>query len=120
MITGIEVVFIHTPDPQLADWYEDVLGLSRIYDDGKWIEFTSLGVTRFALDITAENPSPVEKQVFMVCLRVDDINKEVERLSGKGVQFYPDREHTIFDVGANLVATFQDPHGNWLQLSQCK
>jgi len=120
MITGISVTFIHTPDKTLADWYRDVLGLSCVYDDGHWVEFSSACTTRFALDITGADPSPVEKQPIMISFNVDDIQNTVKILHQKGVRFFPDLEDTIFDVGPSLVATFQDPAGNWLQLSERK
>jgi hypothetical protein len=36
------------------------------------------------------------------------------------VRFYPSKEDAIFEAGPSLVATFQDPAGNWMQLSQRK
>ncbi|MHA1355887.1 MAG: hypothetical protein ACTSPK_13495 [Candidatus Heimdallarchaeota archaeon] len=36
----------------------------------------------------------------------------------KGVEFYG--KNKIQDVGPTLVATFCDPEGNWMQLSQRK
>jgi predicted enzyme related to lactoylglutathione lyase len=56
----------------------------------------------------------------MISFRVDDIKAAVESFSANGVQFYPSKEESVFDVGPALVATFQDPDGNWLQLSQTK
>jgi hypothetical protein len=44
----------------------------------------------------------------------------VRALAAKGVRFYPSAEETIFDVGPSLVATFEDPDGNWVQLNQPK
>ena len=120
MITGISVTYIHTPNRALADWYRDMLGLSCVYDDGHWVEFSSECTTRFALDITGPDPSPVEKQSIVISFSVDDIHATVQNLHQKGVLFFPDHEHTIFDVGPSLVATFQDPEGNWLQLSEKK
>ena len=62
----------------------------------------------------------VEKQAVMISFRVDDIEIAVAELVAKGVKFYPSKEKAIFDVGPSLVATFVDPDGNWMQLSQPK
>ena len=120
MITGIDVVFIHTPHSELGAWYAEVLGLPRGYGDSHWQEFSLQGGSRFALDFTAYPRSPVEKQAIMISFKVEDIHAAVKDLAGKGVRFYPDGENTVFDAGPSLVATFQDPDGNWVQLSQRK
>jgi hypothetical protein len=120
MITGIDVVFIHTPHPELGDWYAETLGLSKGYGDDHWQEYRLSSGSRFALDFTAYPRSAVEKQAMMISFRVEDIHAAVRALSEKGVRFYPANESTVFDVGPSLVATFQDPDGNWVQLSQPK
>lgn len=58
----------------------------------------------------------------MISFAVEDIHAAVKDLAGKGVRFYPDNDiaKTIFDVGPSLVATFEDPDGNFMQLSQRK
>jgi len=58
------------------------------------------------------------KQAILLSFKVDDIRREVEALAGRGVRFYPSAETVIFDVGPSLIATFIDPDGNWMQLSQ--
>jgi predicted enzyme related to lactoylglutathione lyase len=76
--------------------------------------------TRFAIDHIHFPSSVVQRQAVMISLRVDDIHSAVEAMAKKGVRFYPSKEKTIFDVGPTLVATFEDPEGNWLQLNQIK
>lgn len=120
MITGIDVVYIHTPYKELGDWYKNTLGLEPGFGDDHWQEFAVENGSRFALDFTSYPKSVVEKQSIMLSFRVDDINAAVENLSSKGVKFHPSKAEAIFDVGPALVATFQDPDGNWLQLSQPK
>ncbi len=120
MIKGIDVVFIHTPHKELGDWYTKILGLEPGFHDGHWQEFVIENGSRFALDFTSYPQSVIEKQSIMVSFVVDDINVAVEHFSSTGVKFYPTKEETIFDVGPAFVATFQDPDGNWLQLSQTK
>jgi predicted enzyme related to lactoylglutathione lyase len=117
MIQGIDVVFLHSPDKDLAQWYAEVLGLKVHLSDGPWTEFKTGRVARFAVEHT-DSPYEVENQSIMISFRVDDISQAVESLAGRGVNFYPSKETTIFRAGNSMVATFQDPVGNWVQLSQ--
>jgi len=120
LILGIDVVYLHTPHPELADWYTDVLGLSKGYGDGHWQEFSLQSGGRFALDFTSFPRSVVEKQSVMISYRVTDIAEAVQVFTERGVKFFNSADGVIFDAGPSLVATFQDPDGNWLQLSQAK
>jgi predicted enzyme related to lactoylglutathione lyase len=120
MIRGIDVVYIHTPHRELGQWYADTLGLERGYGDEHWQEFQMADGSRFAVDRTGFPRSAIEKQAVMISFRVEDLQAAVQELASRGVEFYPSREATIFDVGPALVATFQDPDGNWVQLSQRK
>ena len=120
MILGINVAFIHTPHHALADWYADVLGLPQGYNSDGWRSFQVSEGSRFAIDYTTFPRSAVEKQAIILSFKVDNIRQEVETLAGRGVTFYPSAEKAIFDVGPSLVATFIDPDGNWMQLSQRK
>lgn len=120
MIEGIDVVFIHTSSPDLAAWYRETLGLTVTYDDGHWTEFkTTETSSRFALDFISDSPTPVEEQAVVISFKVMDINDVVNQLKQRGVSFYNPAQ-PIFDVGPSLIASFQDPEGNWLQLSQRK
>jgi hypothetical protein len=122
MIKGIGVAYIHTPNKKLADWYETTLGLKRGYGDATWQEFQMDKGSRFAFDFVSYPSSTVQKQSIVLSFEVDDIRKTVDDLAGKGVRFYPDNDktRTIFDVGPSLVATFEDPDGNFVQISQVK
>ena len=120
MILGIDVAFIHTPHRALAAWYADVLGLPQGYGDDGWQSFRVSEGSRFAVDYTTSPRYAVEKQAIILSFKVDDLRQEVETLAGRGVRFYPSAETAIFDVGPSLVATFIDPDGNWMQLSQRK
>lgn len=120
MIIGIDVVYLHSDHCELGDWYSEVLGLAKGYGDAHWQEFQTEAGSRFAVDYTAYPRSVVEKQAVIVSFKVDDIEKAVEELAAKGVKFYPSKKETIFNVGPSLVATFADPDGNWMQLSQPK
>jgi len=78
--------------------------------------------SRFAFDFVSYPSSTVQKQSIVLSFEVDDIRKTVDDLAAKGVRFYPDNDKTktIFDVGPSLVATFEDPDGNFVQISQVK
>lgn len=122
MIKGIAVTYIHTPNKKLADWYENTLGLKKGYGDETWQAFDTAQGSTFALDFVSYPSSTVQKQAIMISFAVDDINAAVEELAKKGVRFYPDNDKskTIFDAGPSLVATFEDPDGNFVQISQKK
>lgn len=122
MVKGIDVTYIHTPNKELASWYEEKLGLKKGYGDEAWQAFDTENGSRFALDFISYPSSTVQKQSIMISFAVEDIHAAVEDLAAKGVRFYPDndKEQTIFDVGPSLVATFEDPDGNFMQLSQAK
>lgn len=122
MIKGIGTAYIHTPNKALADWYADKLGLKKGYGDAGWQAFDLPQGSTFAMDFIGFPSSTVQKQPIMISFAVDDIHKAVEELAQKQVRFYPDNDktRTIFDVGPALVATCEDPDGNFFQLSQRK
>lgn len=120
-ILGIDVAYLHTPNgAQLAEWFAETLGLNVGYSDEQWYSLTTKEGSDFGLDVTRFPRSAVEAQPVMLSWGVDDIHEAVDVLAGRGVRFYPSTKDTIFDVGPKLVATFQDPDGNWHQLSQMK
>ena len=57
---------------------------------------------------------------MVISFKVEDIKKAVQEFAARGVRFYPSAEKTIFDVGPQFIATFEDPDGNWVQLNQTK
>jgi predicted enzyme related to lactoylglutathione lyase len=121
MIKGISVVYLHSPHGEaLADWYSEALGVPVTATHPGWIELGMPSGSRFAIDVTGYPRSVVEKQATIISFEVDDIRAAVDAMATMGVKFYPSREETIFDVGPSLVATFQDPDGNWAQLNQRK
>lgn len=119
-ILGIDVAYLHTSNgAELAEWFTATLGLELGYSDEHWYSLTTKEGSGFGLDVTGFPRSVVEAQPVMLSWGVDDIHEAVEVLAGRGVRFYPTAD-TVFDVGPKLVATFQDPDGNWHQLSQMK
>ncbi|HZE97879.1 MAG TPA: VOC family protein [Planctomycetota bacterium] len=121
MIKGLSVAYLHSPHgDKLADWYTKTLGLDVQASYPGWTEFKMGLGSRFAVDQTSFPRSVVEKQPVMLSFLVDDLRAEVKALAARGVRFYPSEAETIFDVGPSLVATFEDPDGNWVQLNQPK
>lgn len=62
----------------------------------------------------------IEKQAVMISFQVADIRQAVALLQERKIRFAETPDGVIFDAGPSLVATFQDPDGNWMQLSQRK
>jgi extradiol dioxygenase family protein len=122
MIKGIDVTYFHTPNKELSDWYCEKLGLEKGYSDDHWHGINVKEGSGFGFDIIGFPSSTVQKQSIMISFKVDDIHAAVKEFAAKGVRFYPDNdiEKTIFDVGPKLVATCEDPDGNFFQLSQIK
>ena len=120
IISGVDVVYLHSQTPELRAWFREVLGLAPGYGDEHWQEYVFPNGTRFALDFPHEPLSAVEQQPVMISFKVPDLAAAVTALQEKGVCFQPDGEGFIFDVGPTLVASFQDPSGTWHQLSQPK
>ena len=122
MIQGIDVIYLHARDAEkTGKWYEEILGLKVKFktSDCSWQEFDfeKSPPTRFAVEATSLlDASPVEQQGIMISLRVNDVKEAVDTLEKKGVVFFGTPKIKEEDV--SRFATFQDPEGNWLQLSQ--
>ncbi|NHJ03653.1 MAG: VOC family protein [Candidatus Heimdallarchaeota archaeon] len=123
MIKGIDVVFIHVKNPEkMAKWYKENLGFEISYrtSDHTWQEFRmpNSPQTRFALDYSDSNPTEVEQQSIMISFKVDNIQLAISELEKKGIVFWG--KNKVIDVGPTLIATFKDPEGNFVQISQKK
>jgi predicted enzyme related to lactoylglutathione lyase len=118
MIKGLISSGIWSEDIQkeLLPFYRDVVGLPVVLDTP---EFVVLGKDPREPSLTlgthsevkGKNPDPAR---HMVGLETDNVESEVQRLKGKGVNFISDLE-TFEQV---TVATFTDPEGNYVQLLQ--
>ena len=107
----------------MAQWYQETLGvrLGFTTPDKSWQEFdlpTERPPTRFALDSPHGKRSDVEEQSIMISFKVEDIYAVVRSLESKGIELYG--TPTIKEEGPSLFVTFQDPEGNWIQMSQQK
>ena len=118
MIKGLISAGIWSEDIQktLLPFYRDVVGLPVAMDSPEFVVLASdtsapsvtLGTHS---DVKGNNADPAR---HMVGLSTDDIEGEVLRLKGKGVEFIGEIEK--FDQ--ITVATFKDPEGNYIQLLQ--
>ena len=118
MILGIDVAVICSPHRALADGYADVLGLPKGLDNDGWQSFEVADGSHFAIDYTTFPRTAADKQALSLNFKLDHTHQAVERLTARGVSFYPSAETAIFGVGPSLVATFIDPDGNRMQSSQ--
>ena len=116
MLTGLHSVLIWSEDmKRLLPFYRDVLGLKPLIEMEEFAVFPlSPGVglrigTHGEVRGRARDPNRV-----MVNFRVDDCQAGYEQLSQRGVEFTraPTRD------AIHIVATFNDPEGNVLQLLQ--
>src|SRR5688572_19317674 len=115
------VAFAATTDAAKArTFYEDVLGLTFVADDGFALVFDAGGTTLRIPLVQEFQPQPFT----VLGWQVDDVENTVKGLAARGVQFERFRgmdqdEHGIWRpmAGAAGVAWFKDPDGNLLSVS---
>jgi catechol 2,3-dioxygenase-like lactoylglutathione lyase family enzyme len=116
------VAFIPTNDAKKAKaFYQDVLGLKFVSDDGFALVFEANGtMVRIA---RAGKFTP--QQFTILGWRVKKIEAVVKKMSAKGVEFvtFPGMGQETSGVwnapdGAAKVAWFKDPDGNTLSVSE--
>ncbi len=73
---SLALAYIHSPNKQLADWYEETLGLQKGYGDNHWQEFLMKNGSRFGLDFISYPSSTVQKQSIMLSFECSDLNKK--------------------------------------------
>jgi hypothetical protein len=121
VVTGVSVVYIHSANKaKLTKWYQETLGLKASWDAPDWTSFQFANGVKFAIDQQVHPVSLLQKQPIMINFEVKNLKKAIEDLSKKDVKFYPSKADTIVDVGTALVATFIDPDGNFVNISQQK
>lgn len=123
MIKGIEHVAVVTTDvEEAAKFYTEKLGFRELRrletDHSGTIIFVGLGGTEVEL-FEGGTPRPPSGQKDVgyshICLIVDDVDAECDRLKGIGVAL--DMEPLSVEDGMR-VAFFQDPFGNRIELMQ--
>jgi predicted enzyme related to lactoylglutathione lyase len=114
MATDLSVILWTDDTERLVPFYRDTLGLKE-QSQGGFSIFEIGGRQSLAIGQHSEvSGKTKEPYRIMVNLTVDDIQAAYEQLKGKGVQFMRPPEQ---DMGV-MIATFQDPDGNTLQLFQ--
>ena len=108
-------VMIGTDQPDaLARFYGDILGLQRVprFDDPVFLAAGAhIRILRHSA-IAGPTPQPARIQINLF---VHDVRTEWARIAPQGVPFV--REPTLESWGG-VVATMQDPDGNYVQLVQ--
>ena len=118
MIKGVQSVIIWTDDlPRLSGFYRETLGLKQEVTTDGFVAFGADQGAALALgkhsEVSGKSREPYR---VMIDLTVDDCQAEYERLKGKGVSFV--RPPSKDEGDRFIIATFQDPDGNTLQLFQ--
>src|SRR5580698_6040532 len=115
------VAFVPTTDTQKARaFYEDVLGLKFVKDDGFALVFDANGIMLRAAKMKEVTPA----HSTVLGWQVTEIEKMAAALAGKGVVFerfgfFKQDELGIWTApGGDKVAWFKDPDGNILSISQ--
>lgn len=115
------IAFVPTTDSAKArSFYEGVLGLSFVSDDGFALVFNANGV--MIRVVKAQQFTPV--QYTILGWQVKEIEQVIRRLQEKGVQFerfgfFQQDELGIWIApSGDKVAWFKDPDGNVLGVSQ--
>lgn len=113
MFIGMHSVLIWSEDvKRLVPFYRDVLGLKPQMESEGFTVFLLNG-TGLAIGTHSEvQGRSRDPNRMMVNLRVDDCQTEYERLSKHGVAF----SRTPTEDAIHIIATFNDPDGNVLQL----
>lgn len=101
----------------LLPFYRDLLGLKVMFESPEFVVFGEPNTASFALgthsEVKGRNPDPAR---HMSGFSVDDIQGEVKRLKGAGVEFI--EEPTRQGESDFWIATCKDPEGNLVQLFQ--
>lgn len=124
MIRGLEAVLLSSESAKkLAKFYREVVGLKQagVMEIGEnkeeGYEFNLPGANLYILDHFKVKGKSKEPERVMFNLEVSDIEKEVARLKKAKVKPVQDIYHV---QGYGLIATFEDPDGNYFQFVQVR
>lgn len=124
MIRGLESVLIGTENAKkLAAFYRNTVGLKQgtimenpdTKEEGYTLMAGKVGL--YVMDHSKIKGKSKEPARVMFNLEVDDIEKEVKRLKKAKIKVIADTYHV---PGYGLIATFQDPDGNYFQFVQVR
>lgn len=125
IIRGIDSVLLFSENARkLAEFYRDVVGLKTV---SEW-EMGKKGEAVFDFEIKQGGGFSIidhsdikgkakEPKRVIINFEVDDEEKQVNRLKKDGVKLIKDIYHV---EGYGLIATFEDPDGNYFQLVQVR
>jgi predicted enzyme related to lactoylglutathione lyase len=124
VIRGIDGILLGSENAEkLAEFYREIVGLKQemefeMGDAGeKGFSFDLGGVSFVILDHSSVKGKNKGPERFMVNFEVSDLEREVNRLKNAKVKI----EQEIYHVeGYGLVATLEDPDGNFFQMVQVK
>lgn len=125
MIRGLEAVLVGSSNAKrLASFYKSVVGLKQGLvmenpdtDEEAYNMKAGKGPGLYILDHSKVEGMSKDPSRVMFNLEVDDVEKEVKRLKKAKVKVIADIYH-VPEYG--LIATFQDPDGNYFQLVQVR
>ena len=114
------IAFVSTTDPARArDFYERVLGLTFVADEGFALVFDLAGTMLRVTRVDELRPQPFT----VLGWRVDGIETVVRQLAARGVAFerFPGLELDALGIWSSpsgaRIAWFRDPDGNLLSLT---
>ncbi len=122
MLESAELIaFVATADvPRARAFYEDVVGLELIADDGFALVFDAHGTTLRVTQVAEVAVAPYTTLGWLV----PDVVTTIAALAGRGVVFerfdgIDQDEHGIWTApGGGRIAWFKDPDGNTLSVTQ--
>jgi catechol 2,3-dioxygenase-like lactoylglutathione lyase family enzyme len=122
MITGLKMVVLPVTDwERTRQWYMQVLGFEAVYEspEDNWGEYSTgegsanlglWGLPKGYEPIKGDTMTRVAPQPYF---QVEDLDKAVDELSMKGVEF-----EQVFSDDEFKTARFRDPEGHVLYLYQ--
>jgi predicted enzyme related to lactoylglutathione lyase len=122
MLESAELIaFVATADvPRARAFYEDVVGLQLVGDDGFALVFDAHGTTLRVTQVAEVAVAPYTTLGWLV----PDVVTTIAALAGRGVVFerydgIDQDEHGIWTApGGGRIAWFKDPDGNTLSVTQ--
>lgn len=122
MLESAELIaFVATADvPRARAFYEDVVGLELVGDDGFALVFDAHGTTLRVTQVAEVAVAPYTTLGWLV----PDVVTTIAALAGRGVVFerfdgIDQDEHGIWTApGGGRIAWFKDPDGNTLSVTE--
>ncbi|WP_422735826.1 glyoxalase superfamily protein [Micromonospora sp. WMMD729] len=118
-VTHVQLLSVPVADQDRAcDFYVDVLGFDLVWDNpmgpdgGRWVQVAPPGAAT-ALTLVTWFPTMPPGSLKGLVLETDDLDADVARLRGRGVDF---ADGGIQSAPWGRYATFDDPDGNGIVL----